>query len=632
MGEMKMDKAKITVIGAGTMGAGIAQRASQSGLAVSMVDMKDEFLEKGFASIEKTLKKGIELGKVTDKQSKRIIENIQGTTNLELAVIDTNLVIEAIFEDMDVKKDLFWKLDGLCDEDVIFASNTSSLSITELAKSTKRQEKFAGLHFFYPAAINRLVEVIAGEKTSQETMDLLRDISRGLGKIPIKVKDAPGFAVNRFFVPWLNEACRMLEDGTANIPTIDKAAKEAFGIGMGPFELMNVTGIPIAYHSQDSLHKGLGEFYKPSEKLKAQFESGEGWDLNGDVDEKANESVRERFYGVVFGVACQLVEKGVASKEDTDRGATVGLRWISGPFNMMNEVGIQKAFDMVNTLAEKSKGTFKVPDLLRKQAESKNPWDLRTVRLSKENKIALITMDRPEALNALNSKVLSDLKEVIKQVQKDDGVAAVIITGEGRGFVAGADIREMLEKNPLEAREFTQLGQAVFRDIENMNKPVIAAVNGVALGGGCELALACDIILASENARLGFPEVGLGIHPGFGGTQRLPRLIGKARAKEMIFTADILNAEEAERIGLVNKVVPLDKLLEEARGTAKKIARQAPFAIRLAKSAINKGCEMDLDTGLAYEVECASMAFSTKDSKEGMKAFTERRKPKFEGK
>ncbi|UCE75032.1 MAG: enoyl-CoA hydratase/isomerase family protein [Methanomassiliicoccales archaeon] len=241
-------------------------------------------------------------------------------------------------------------------------------------------------------------------------------------------------------------------------------------------------------------------------------------------------------------------------------------------------------------------------------------------------------MDRPEALNALNSKVLSDLKDITRQVEQDREITAVIITGEGKAFVAGADIKEMLKKNPIEARKFTQLGQAVFRDIENMNKPVIAAVNGVALGGGCELALACDIILASNKARLGFPEVGLGIHPGFGGTQRLPRLIGKAKAKQMIFTADILSAQEAEQMGLVNKVIPPDKLLEEARKMAEKIAKQAPIAIRLAKSAVNKGCEMDLDTGLAYEVESVSMTFATKDSKEGMKAFTERRKPKFEGK
>ncbi|UCE75031.1 MAG: hypothetical protein JSV56_04830 [Methanomassiliicoccales archaeon] len=378
-----MDKKKITVIGAGTMGAGIAQRPSQSGFEVWMVDVKDEFIKKGFATIEKTLQKGVELGKVTEDQSKQIIKNIHGTTNMGEAAEGVSLVVEAIFEDLTVKKELFTKLDGLCKEDVIFASNTSSLSITELAKTTKREDRFAGLHFFYPAAINRLVEVIAGEKTSPKTMDNLMDISRTLGKIPIKAKDAPGFAVNRFFVPWLNEACRMLEDDMANIPTIDKAAKEAFGIGMGPFVLMNATGIPIAYHSQESLHKGLGDFYKPSAKLKLQFESNEIWDLTGEIQEDAIESVKERFLGVMFGVACQLVEEEVALKEDTDRGATIGLRWAAGPFAMMNEVGIKKSLDFVNAVAEKSKGTFKVPDILRKQAEGNKPWDLKTVRVTK---------------------------------------------------------------------------------------------------------------------------------------------------------------------------------------------------------------------------------------------------------
>ncbi|UCF09273.1 MAG: enoyl-CoA hydratase/isomerase family protein [Thermoplasmata archaeon] len=298
----------------------------------------------------------------------------------------------------------------------------------------------------------------------------------------------------------------------------------------------------------------------------------------------------------------------------------------------MNEIGIERSIELVEAIAERSNGAFSVPGILKDQAESRKPWDLKTLRVVKEGKTAIITFARPEAMNALNSKVLSDLKAAVEKLGNDDDIYTVIITGEGKAFVAGADILEMMEKNPIQAREFTYLGQAVLREVENLSKPVIAAVNGVALGGGCELALACDIIIASDRARLGFPEVGLGIHPGFGGTQRLPRLIGKARAKQMIFTADILGAKEAERIGLVNKVVSSDKLMEEAKGIANRIAAKAPIAVRLAKSAIKKGCEMDLETGLAYEVESVSMTFSTKDSREGMKAFTERRKPEFEGK
>jgi enoyl-CoA hydratase/3-hydroxyacyl-CoA dehydrogenase len=359
------------------------------------VDVEDEFIKRGFEGIEKTLKKGIDLGKVTEEQSKRVIENIKGTTDLMEAVSKTTLVIEAIFEDLEVKKKLFTQLDSLCDDDVIFASNTSSLAISELAKATKRENRFGGLHFFYPAAINRLVEVISGDNTSQETEEKLMEFARALGKIPIRVKDTPGFAVNRFFVPWLNEACRMLEDGITNAPTIDKAAQDAFKIGMGPFTLMNATGIPIAYHSQDTLYKGLGEFYKPSDRLKSQFESKEKWDMEGEVDENAIEKVKERFLGVVFGVACQLVEEGVASKEDTDRGAVIGLRWSQGPFAMMNKAGINMTYVMVSNLAEISNGTFTVPEILKKQVESGESWDLRTVHLKIEDKIAIITMNRP---------------------------------------------------------------------------------------------------------------------------------------------------------------------------------------------------------------------------------------------
>ncbi|MDI6888060.1 MAG: enoyl-CoA hydratase-related protein [Candidatus Thermoplasmatota archaeon] len=240
-------------------------------------------------------------------------------------------------------------------------------------------------------------------------------------------------------------------------------------------------------------------------------------------------------------------------------------------------------------------------------------------------------MSRAEALNALNTRVLSDLKTTLAELKKDKSTNIVIITGEGTAFVAGADIAEMIEKTQLSAREFTQLGQATLKQIENLDKVVIAAVNGPALGGGCELALACDIIIASEDAKFGLPEVGLGIHPGFGGTQRLPRLIGRNKAKELIFTGEIIDAKEAERIGLVNKIVPAEKLMEETMKLSKKIASKAPVAIRLAKSAINIGLEAPLEQALAYELETACLTFSTKDKVEGMKAFIEKRKPEFKG-
>jgi len=256
-----------------------------------------------------------------------------------------------------------------------------------------------------------------------------------------------------------------------------------------------------------------------------------------------------------------------------------------------------------------------------------------TIKVDVKDRIATVSLNRPDALNALNSKVLSELECAFYEVQKDNDVGIVILTGVGdKAFVAGADIKEMTGKSPMDMREFTVMGHRVMNLIENLDKVVIAAVNGYALGGGCELALACDIRIASEKAKMGVPEVNLGIFPGFGGTQRLPRLVGRGKACELIFTADMIDANEAHRIGLVNKVVTHDKLMEEAYALAKKILTKGPVAIRLAKSSINKGLDTTFCAGLAYEIEAVSLTFSTEDKTEGMKAFVEKRKPEFKGK
>lgn len=254
------------------------------------------------------------------------------------------------------------------------------------------------------------------------------------------------------------------------------------------------------------------------------------------------------------------------------------------------------------------------------------------IKLSKEGRVAVITLNRPEALNALNTETLKELDAVTDQVAADPEVDVVILTGEGKAFVAGADIAEMKGLSAEEGRRFGIRGQQIFRKLELMEKPVIAAVNGFALGGGCELAMSCDIRIASEKAKFGQPEVGLGITPGFSGTQRLARLIGVSKAKEWIFTGDMVDAVEAERLGLVNKVVSHDQLMEEALSLACKIASKAQLAVRYAKIAINKGMETDIDTGIQIEADLFGLCFATQDQKEGMTAFLEKRKPNFQGK
>ncbi|MEN6348873.1 MAG: short-chain-enoyl-CoA hydratase [Syntrophomonas sp.] len=253
--------------------------------------------------------------------------------------------------------------------------------------------------------------------------------------------------------------------------------------------------------------------------------------------------------------------------------------------------------------------------------------------LEKEDYLAILYINRPKALNALNAETLYELEAAIKDIKADNNIKVVIVTGTGdKSFVAGADITFMLPLSPAEGRFFSDVGEKVMRGFELLEKPVIAAINGFALGGGCELAMACDIRLASENAIFAQPEVGLGVIPGFGGTQRLPRLIGEGRAKELTYTADVIKADEAYRIGLVNHVYPQDQLMDEAKKLAKKIASKAPLAVGYAKFAIGKGMQVDLDTAMSIESDMFGMCCATEDKFEGMGAFVEKRKPAFKGK
>ena len=245
--------------------------------------------------------------------------------------------------------------------------------------------------------------------------------------------------------------------------------------------------------------------------------------------------------------------------------------------------------------------------------------------------IATLTINREKVLNALNTATLMELSEAFYELDEDPDVNVIILTGAGKSFVAGADITEMQPLDAIEGRKFGMLGQSVFTQIENLSKPVIAAVNGFALGGGTELALACDIIYASEKAKFGQPEVGLGVTPGFGGTQRLPRRVGMAMAKEIIYTGRIINAEDALRIGLANKVVPPDALMEEVMNLAKEIASKGQVSVRLAKAAINRGMDVDINSALSLEVDAFGLCFSTHDQKEGMTAVVEKRRPEFKG-
>jgi enoyl-CoA hydratase len=250
--------------------------------------------------------------------------------------------------------------------------------------------------------------------------------------------------------------------------------------------------------------------------------------------------------------------------------------------------------------------------------------------IEQEGPVGILKLNRPQALNALNRQVITELISVLEEIEKGVMPKVLIVTGAGeKAFVAGTDIIEMEKLSSFEAREFASFARRAIDQVAGLNRPVIAAINGFALGGGCELAMACDIRIASEKAKMGQPETGLGIIPGSGGTQRLPRLVGPSKAKQLVFTGEIIDARTALQIGLVDRVVPPEQLMEEAKKMALTIAAKPRVALALAKSAINKGLDMDLQNGLSYEIECFAECFSTQDQKEGMRAFSEKRKPDY---
>jgi len=259
--------------------------------------------------------------------------------------------------------------------------------------------------------------------------------------------------------------------------------------------------------------------------------------------------------------------------------------------------------------------------------------EFKNILLEKAERIATLTINRPKALNALNKDTLLEIKAAASLVQNDDEVDVLIITGAGdKAFVAGADITYMLDIDPMQGREFGKIGQDAFSFVESMEKPVIAAINGFALGGGCELAMSCDFRICSNKSKFGQPEVGLGVTPGFGGTQRLPRIVGTGMAKQLLYTGDTIDACEALRIGLVNAVLPAETLMTYVQELARKIASRGQIAVRFCKDAVNEGMQTDIDRAMTVEADIFGLCFATEDQKEGMAAFVEKRKALFKGK
>ena len=508
----------IAIIGAGNMGSGIAQKSAQEHFEVQMVDREQQWIDKGKQTISDFLDEAVGRRIFSPNQVEEIKSRVTGVVGTENVASDTDLIIEAVFEDFDVKTEVFGILDEVCDEHTILASNTSSLSVNDLAEAVGRPDRFVGLHFFYHPAKNRLVEIIPAETTSAETLASVEQYCKTMGKVVIVCKDRPGFVVNRFFVPWLNEACKLLEEGVATTAQIDAVARKAFRIGLGPFALMNLTGSPIAMHSTDYLAAQLDTpRYLATQTLRDLVADGRTWEIGGDEEctEGTATVIRERLLGQVFAVSAQIVAEEICSMEDVDRGAKVGLRWALGPFEIANRIGVKEAVRMAVDYAQEA--GLELPEWFTERRES---FDFSYVDVAIEGSIATVRINRPEAMNALNVTVVSQLGDVLDDLNSREDVSTIVLEGAGKAFVAGADVKFFVDKIRADAipdiYDFTANGHIVLDKLESSPKTTIALTTGLALGGGLELALSCDYRVGTRRTQFRFPETSIGIYPGLG--------------------------------------------------------------------------------------------------------------------
>uniref|UniRef100_A0A7C4I4E1 3-hydroxyacyl-CoA dehydrogenase n=1 Tax=Caldiarchaeum subterraneum TaxID=311458 RepID=A0A7C4I4E1_CALS0 len=646
------------------MGHGIAEVAALAGFDVVMVDVAEEFLAKGLEKIRWSLEKFVEKKRITKEAADAAIARIRTSTNLAEAVVDSDLVIEAAPEDIKIKKNIFQLLSQNAPAHAILATNTSTLPITEIASATNRPEKVVGMHFFNPPPLMPLLEVIAGEKTSQETLDKAVEIGKKMGKtVVICRKDVPGFIVNRILTPLLNHSCQLVEEGVYSVVEIDSALRYRLGLPMGAFELADYTGIDVIVLASKSIKERdpntppvCSQFQRLYEKGNYGLKSGKGfYEYRGGAYERpsipreAGEKVDlVELMAPAINSAAWIVRNGVASLEDVETGVKLGLGWPKGVFQYADELGLDKVAAALTKAAERY-GDFYKPDPLIMELVNQGKLGVKTgagfyayaaaetgyseILVERKPPVTKIILNRPHRLNTITPKMIEELTDALLKAWSDRETRVVVLRGAGeRAFSAGADVTAFTEiKTRQDAEKFLRAFQELMNILESMPKPVIAAIDGYALGGGCELIMGCDIRIATDRSEFGQPEINLGLIPGAGGTQRLPRLIGVARALELTLLGNRISAEEAYRIGLVNKVVKPENLEQEVQTLAEKLASQPPLAVRAVKQLIYMTREAPLSKGLAMERMFFADLLFTKDFMEGISAFFAKRKPEFKG-
>jgi enoyl-CoA hydratase/3-hydroxyacyl-CoA dehydrogenase len=668
---------KAAVVGAGTMGGQIAQTIAAAGIPVELKDISDELVQAGLDEARNVtagqVGKLVERGKLTSEQGEAQIEEIVGRIHGGTSYAgfgDVDFVIEAVPERMEIKQAVFAELDAATPGHAILASNTSSLSITEIGEATLRPEKVVGFHYFYPASIMPLIEIVEGEETVPETVTAAITFAQAIRKQPITCAEVPGFVVNRILNAGTSEIWREQEQKGLSIKAIDEGVGAAGVIPMGPYFLVNLLGLDTVLHVAEHLAESYGDerFYVPkgmqklvSERKLGAKTGGDGFynpqgepNLPGDGEPDVQELV-ELLTLKTFVEACLVLEEGVAVHRDIDFGLMAGAgldprRGLLPPFMKADVEGLDTILERLENAQERHGERFAPPTILRRlvaqgrlgQKSGQGFYaypqadvdDTQVVKLeTREDGVAIAWLANGQ-MNSIAPTVIEDLGKVWAKVKESASSAQpiralVIASSNPFLYSAGADIKAFTAMDEAGGERLIHEAHALFRELGSEGIATIAAVNGLAFGGGCELAMACDVRIAARSALFGQPEIKLGIIPGFGGTQRLPRLVGQSKALEMNLVGDPMQAEEAYEYGLASAVVEDHELLDTALAWARKLAGQAPLALAQIKQVSAAG---DLDEGIEAEKRGFAAVFQSADAKEGISAFLGKRAPKFEGK
>ncbi|AGN00161.1 3-hydroxybutyryl-CoA dehydrogenase [Salinarchaeum sp. Harcht-Bsk1] len=644
---------RVGVIGAGNMGHGIAEVVALAGYEVVMRDVEEDLVRDGYEDIEWSLNKLAEKG-IVDQSPDAVLERIDTTTDLAAAADGADLVIEAAPEQLSIKHDIFEELDEAAPEDAILASNTSSLSITTIAEGTERPDQVLGLHFFNPPVKMDLVEVIYGEGTSDATADAGYEFVESIGKTPIRVrKDVHGFVVNSVLGPFASEPAWMVSRDEATIRGADATMVHERGYPMGPFELADMNGIDIGYHVRKEADIPIppimqervdaGNLGRKSGAGYYDYEDGDGADYGPD---DAGDFDWFRVEAMMVNEGAKLVGNDVATPEAVDTGMRLGAGFPEGICRRGDALGLDDVLEKLQELHETYGDERYEPDgYLVDLVEAGHtgeeagrgfyeydagdgPGEYSTINWALEDDGLLeIEFDRPERLNAMNGDLADAVVDLLDSID-EDAVRAVTFEGAGdRAFCAGADITGFASIEPAKQSEPTP----VYGTIAEFPRPTLAKIDGYCLGAGLEMALACDLRIATTDSEFGFPEINLGLLPGGGGTQRTMRMIGDARAKELVFRGEHIAAERAENWGLINRAVDPADYDDVVAAFVHDLVTGPPIALRKAKRVMNEGRDQDLDAALDMESQAFALLLTTDDAKEGAAAFAEDREPEFTG-